>query len=200
MSDLYFLEGPGDIDPTKLDNFSAGLHYLATVAKIDPSMTVTGALWGPQVMSGPMNGWFSKVKKVAGKVGKGVTHTVADYASDIKKQGVGTALARVSAAVATGGLSEAAFAAKSAISSVPGATKASTKQAVALALAASSDPVTVASTEEQIEAAGSHWKAIQEKAKAVANFKFVGIPLLILLPVTVGGLWFVASRGKKKAA
>lgn len=199
MSDLYFLDGPGDIDPTKLDDFSAGLHYLATVAKLDPSMTVTGALWGPQVMSGPMNGWFSKVKKVAGKVGKGVTNTVADYASDIKKQGVSAALARVSMAVATGGVSEAAFAAKSAFTAVPSSTKKATKKAVSQVLAASNNPAAVASAEAQIEAAGSHWKAIQEKAKAIAGFKFVGIPVAIALPFVVGGLWLMA-RPKTKAA
>lgn len=197
MSDLYFLEGPGNIDPTKLDDFSAGIHYLATVAKLNPNMDVRAALWGPQVMSGPMNGWFSKVKKVAGKVGKGVTHTVADYASDIKNQGVGTALARVGAAVATGGLSEAAFAAKSAIASVPTSVK---KKAAAAVLAANTSTAAVDSTEAQIEAAGSHWKAVQEKAKAIANFKFVGIPLLIILPVAAGGLWFFSRHGKPKAA
>lgn len=190
MNELQYLEGPGDIDPTKLDDFSAGLHYLATVAKIDPNISTRAALWGPQVLNGPMNGWFSKVKKATKKATKGVTNTVVDYASDIKNQSIGTTLARVSAAVATGGLSEVAFAAKSAASAVP-------KDLIKKAAAAEVGGETAT---EQISAAGAHWKAIQEKAKAIAGFKFVGIPVAVALPVVVGGLWWFSRRsGNKKA-
>ncbi len=205
MSRLHIMEGPGGVDVSKLDNFSAGLVYLAEYAKANPGATVREALWGESAQAGSMNGLgfsVTKALKKAGKISKNVSDVasgaVRDYASDIKNQGIVATLGRLTAAVATGGTSEFVFAAKSAITS--GVKNIPANQQKALAVVASTlatSPEAAPLAVVQVEEAGARWKAIQDQAKSIAFAKVAGIPVVVVAVAATGGVLIYRHKSRK---
>lgn len=117
FSKLITMQGNPGLNPLKMNNFEAGIHFLATVSKIYPGVTFREL--AALSRTGRMNGWFTDLKHVAGDVKDGIADTLGSVTSKIgdvlgsatrlaSDPNVASAVARGASAYATGGASEAA--------------------------------------------------------------------------------------------
>ncbi len=113
---LITMQGNPDLDPTKMSDFEAGLHFMAVAAREIPGITM-GQLFA--MGSGRMAGWLTDLKHAAGTVTDGigsvmssVVNMVGNKAGDTVRlaadQKVQGAIVSGVGAYATGGASLAA--------------------------------------------------------------------------------------------
>ena len=178
---------------------------------------VTLPLKVASLIPGPVGNAAEGMNKAIVNTGGEITAT---YARDITRQPIGVTLGRVGAAIATGGTSEILFASQATLKTAAkalqsGATPAATAAIVnntltdaqknALGAMAGLAPqgagyIEIASAVQQVNAAGSTWKGLQDQAKSIAFAKIMGIPVggLVAGGILGVGIYYVAKHNKNK--